>query len=93
MASVAMNHFGLDSGKFERFLLGKYTGQHQDIRCTLDAVQDHVTSDNYNHIKQILLNGCPAQLTFKKPLSNKLQFTSCGNSRVLLRIRSWFRKP
>jgi hypothetical protein len=38
MASMAMIHFGLDSGKFVHFLLGKYTGQHQDVCCTLDAV-------------------------------------------------------
>jgi hypothetical protein len=38
MASVAMIHFGLDPGKFVCFLLGKYTGQYQDIRCTLDAI-------------------------------------------------------
>jgi hypothetical protein len=50
MASAAMIHFGLDTGKFVRFLLGKYTGQHWDVRHTLDAFQDHVTSDDYNHI-------------------------------------------
>jgi hypothetical protein len=38
MASVAMIHFGLDPGIFVPFLLGKYTGQHWDICCTLDAV-------------------------------------------------------
>jgi hypothetical protein len=38
MASAAMIHFGLDPGKFVRFLLGKYTGQHWDIRQTLDAI-------------------------------------------------------
>ncbi len=51
MASTAMIHFGLDPGKFLRFLLGKYTGQHWDVCHTLDAVLDHVTSDDYNHIK------------------------------------------
>jgi hypothetical protein len=51
IASAAMIHFGLDPGKFVRFLSGKYTGQYWDIRCTLDAVQDYVTSDNYGHIK------------------------------------------
>ncbi len=81
MASADIIHFGLDPGKFVRFLLSKYTGQHWDVRPTLDAVQDHVTSDNYNHIKQILLDGCPAQLTFEEPLSNKLEFISCGNSK------------
>ncbi len=51
MDSAAMIHFGLDPGKFIRFLLGKYTGQYWDVCCTLDAIQDHVTSDNYGHIK------------------------------------------
>ncbi len=74
-----MIHFGLDPGKFIRFLSGKYTGPYWDVRCTLNAIQDHVTSDNYGHIKRILLDGCPAQLTFKEPSSNKLEFISCGN--------------
>jgi hypothetical protein len=79
MASAAMIHFGLDPRKFVCFLSGKYTGQHQDVCHTLDTVRDHVTPDNYNHIKRILLYGCPAQLTFEEPSSNKLEFISCGN--------------
>ncbi len=81
MASMDMIHFGLDPGKFVHFLSGKYTGQHQHAQHTLNAIQDHVTSDNYGHIKQILLHGCPAQLTFEEPSSNKLEFISCGNSK------------
>ena len=27
------------------------------------------------------MDGCPAQFTFKEPLSNKLEFISCGNSK------------
>jgi hypothetical protein len=93
MASAAMIHFGLDPEKFVRFLSGKYTRQYWGVCCTLDAVQDHVTSEDYNHIKQILLDGCLAQLTFEEPLSNKLEFISRGNSKSLLRIHSWFKKP
>jgi hypothetical protein len=82
MASTAMIHFGLDPGKFVRFpLSGEYTGQYQDVRCTLDSVRDHVNTDDYNHIKRILMDGCPAKLTFKEPLSNKLEFISRGNSK------------
>ncbi len=51
MTSAEMIHFGLDPGKSVRFFLGEYTGQYRDVRCTLDAIQDHVTSDNYGHIK------------------------------------------
>ncbi len=74
-----MIHFGLDPGKVVRFLSGEYTGQYCDVRCTLNAIQDHVTSDDYGHIKRILLDGCPAQLTFKEPSGNKLELISCGN--------------
>jgi hypothetical protein len=81
MASTAMIHFGLDPGKFVCFLLSKYTGQHWDVCHTLDAIQDHITSDNYGHIKQILLDGCPAQLTFEEPSSNKMEFISRSNSK------------
>jgi hypothetical protein len=81
MASAAVIHFGLEPGKFACFLSSKYTGQYRVVRCTLDAIQDHGTSDDYGHIKQILLNGCPAQLTFKEPLNKKLEFISCGNSK------------
>jgi hypothetical protein len=31
MASAAMIHFGLDPGKFIRFLSGEYTGQYRDV--------------------------------------------------------------
>jgi hypothetical protein len=84
MASAAMIHFGLDPGKFVRFLPGKNTGQYWDVHCTLDAVRGHVTPDNYSHIKSILLDGCPAQLTFEEPSSNKLEFISHGNFKSLV---------
>jgi hypothetical protein len=32
-------------------------------------------------MKQILLDGCPAQSTFKEPSSNKLEFIANGNSK------------
>jgi hypothetical protein len=92
MASVAMIHFGLDPGKFVRFLLGEYTGQYWDFHRTLDAIRDRITSDGYGHIKQILLNGCPTQLTFGEPWSNKLEFTSCGNSKSFVENPQLVRK-
>jgi hypothetical protein len=74
----------LDPGKVVRFLLGEYTGQYHDVHRTLDAIQDHVSSDDYGHIKRILLDGCPAQLTFEEPLSNKFEFISCGNLKIFV---------
>jgi hypothetical protein len=74
MASAAMVYFGLDPRELVRYLARKYTGQHQDVWHTLDAVQDHVALEDYEHIKWILLHGCPAQLTFEEPSSNKVEF-------------------
>ncbi len=59
MACAAMVHFGLDPGKFVRWMGGKYTGYHRDVQRTLAAVHPYITAEDYNHIKQILLDGCP----------------------------------
>jgi hypothetical protein len=32
-------------------------------------------------MKRILLNGCPSQLKFEEPLSNKIEMIKCGNSK------------
>jgi hypothetical protein len=53
MASAAIIYFGLDPGKFVRFLSGEYIGQYRNVQLTLDAVKDHLTADNDNHIKLI----------------------------------------
>ena len=81
MASAAMVHFGLDPGKFVRWMGGENTGYHCDVEKTLIAVRPHVTVEDYNHIKRILLDGCPAELKFTEPLSNKLEMIRRGNSK------------
>ncbi len=50
IVSAAMIHFGLDPGKCVCFLAGEYTGHHWDANCTLNAVQDYVTLDDYEHM-------------------------------------------
>jgi hypothetical protein len=82
MASVAMAHFGLDPGKFVRWMGGEYTGYHRVIQRTLAAVRrPYITAEDYNHIEQILLDGCPAELMFTEPLDNKLKMIRRGNSK------------
>ncbi len=61
MASAAMIYFGLDPGKFVRWLGGKYTGHHWDVQTTLDAVESHITPGDFKHMKRILLDGRPAE--------------------------------
>ncbi len=51
MASAAMIHFGLDPGQFVCFLAGEHTGHDQDVRYTLNAVRNHITQEDYEHMK------------------------------------------
>jgi hypothetical protein len=81
MASAAMVHFGLDPGKFVRWMGGEYTGYYRDVKTTLFAVCPYITAEDYNHIERILLDGCPAELKFTEPLSNKLEMIRRGNSK------------
>ena len=79
MASAAMIHFGLDPGKLVRWLGGKYTGARRDVNRTLTAVRDHVSADDFDHMKRILIDGFPCELTFDKPLANKSLMIKRGN--------------
>jgi len=60
---------------------GEYTGYHRDVKKTLIAVRPHVTVEDYNHIEWILFDGCPVELKFTEPLSNKLEMIRRGNSK------------
>jgi hypothetical protein len=60
---------------------GEYTGYHCDIQRTLAAVCPYITAKDYNHIEQILLDSCPAELMFTEPLDNKLKMIRQGNSK------------
>ncbi len=79
MANAAMAHFGLDPGRFVQWMGGEFTGQHQHAYSTLAAVKGHVSTNDYEQMKRILLNGCPAQLNFEEPLSNKIEMIDQGN--------------
>ena len=76
-----MIHFGLDPGKLVHWLEGKYTGKRRNMNWTLTAVRDHVSTDNFNHMKRILLDGSPFEFTFDKPLTNKSVMIQRVNSK------------
>ena len=80
-APAAMIHFGLDPGKLVCWLGGEYIGARQEVNHTLAAAKDHVSTDDFNHMKRILSDGSPFELTFDKPLSNKSMMIKQGNSK------------
>jgi hypothetical protein len=45
-------------------------------------VKDHISPEDPAHIKWILLDGCPIELIFDLPLSNKMEMISRGNSKI-----------
>jgi hypothetical protein len=51
---------------------GEYIGYHCVIQSTLATVRLYITTKDYSHIEQILLDSCPAELMFTEPLDNKL---------------------
>ena len=81
MASAAMVHFGLDPGKLVRWLGGEYIGERPDVYLILATVKDHISKDDYAHMKRIFINGCPEELQFDEPLSKKLTMIEQGNSK------------
>jgi hypothetical protein len=40
-----------------RWLGGEYTGARRDVTHTLTEVRDHVSAEDFNHIKRILVDG------------------------------------
>ena len=80
MANAAMVHFGLDPGKFVRWMKGEYTGEKRDVSRVLSSVKDHVSSEDFAHLKRILCEGCPSKVQLTESLTNKLKMIERGNS-------------
>ncbi len=81
MASAAMVHLGMDPGKLVCFLGGEYTGERRDVRRILCSIHGHVSREDYNHIKWILLRGCPAKLKFTESNHSKVTMLRRGNQK------------
>ncbi len=83
MANAAMIHFGLNPGKFIRWLGGEYTGQAQDVKHVLEKAAPYICPKDLVHKCRILLDGCLAEFHFTEPLSNKVAMIRRGNSKSI----------
>ncbi len=93
MASAAMVHVGLHPGKFVIWMGGEYTDYHRDVQSTLlAALCLYITAKDYNHIEQISLDSCPAELMFTEPLDNKLKMIGQVNLKSFNDNPNLFRK-
>ena len=59
MALDAMIHFGIDPGKLVRWLGGEYILERREVKRTLTAVKDHVSTENFSHMKRIFTGWLP----------------------------------
>ena len=81
MASAAMVHFGMDPGKFVCWMGGEYTGNGLDISNILSEVKHHILPSDYDHLKRILMQGCPSWFRFDEEFQNKQIMMNRGNSK------------
>jgi hypothetical protein len=84
LASAAMVHFGMDPGKFVRWLGGEYTGHRREVGKILATVKPHILSEDYDQLLRILTQGCPSRLQLDEDLSNKLIMINRGNSKSFI---------
>ena len=84
MACAAMLHFGMHPGKFVRWMGGEYTGSNRDIPRILRAVKDHISDDDFIHVRRILLQGCPNKLVFEESFESKMTMMERGNQKNFL---------
>jgi len=84
MAGAAMLHFGMDPGKFVRWMGGEYTGANRDVSRVLRAVKDHVSEDDFFHVRRILLQGCPHKLMFEESFPSKQVMMERGNQKTFI---------
>ena len=79
MAGAAMVYYNGDPGMVTRFINEEYRGAWRDINKTLTAVEPHVSSDDYEHIKRVLTEGTPAKVNFWESTASKLEVMGFGN--------------
>ena len=84
VASAAMLHFGLDVGKFVRWMGGEYIGSSRNVSRVLRAVKHHIRNDDYFHMSRILLQGCPHKVQFEESFDSKLTMMERGNQKNFL---------
>ena len=79
MASAALIHCQLDPGKLVCWLRREYIGERREVKWTLRAMNDHLSTEKFDNMKRILLDGCPFELAFYKPLSSKTEMIKREN--------------
>ena len=81
MATAGMIKYEMNPGMFGRCISGLYTGEERDVDATCYELVGHVETEDLNHIRRILTQGCPARLNFDEPSHNKMSALERGNQK------------
>ena len=83
MATAALVGCGMDPGKFVRLLNQQYTGEDRPSwrTPTLAQISGLISQVDFDHIKRILTQGCPAKLQLTEPYNSKLRMMKRGNQK------------
>ncbi len=79
LATAAMIHYFLHPGMLIRYIKGKYVGENRDVFQVLNDVLPFIDEVDVNHIKQILMQGCPLQINFEETSDTKATIIEKGN--------------
>ena len=85
MATAAFVACGLDPGRLVRLLNRQFTGEDRRVKEILrEARRSGISDEDYQHIKRILTQGCPARLVHLERQEDKIRMMERGNQKSLL---------
>ncbi len=79
LATAAMIHYYLHPWMLIGYVKGIYVGENKDIFQVLNDVSPFIDEVDTNHIKRILMQGCPLQINFEETLNMKATIIKKGN--------------
>jgi hypothetical protein len=82
LATTSLIYYGLHPGMLIRYLKGEYVGESRDSDWVLREVSSRISAEDANHIRRILMQGCPAKLLLKEESLNQLSVIKKGNQQT-----------
>ena len=81
-----MVHYDSNPAKVIRFFNRELTGENRPRYNIFAAVESVVSESDFNHIKCILTDGCPASLHYCEDSNSKLAIMERGNQKNFINV-------
>ena len=79
MAGALMIYYRCNPGKVVRWLDGEYTSTKRHIAHILCSVRPYISDPDFEYIKRILTQGCPASVNYEEDTASKVAMMKRGN--------------